>query len=273
MGWGSWSFLAVVFLLAMLGNVLLELIPTGSGGIAPIRVIMRFVASAAPMGIALYSLSLAARRAQAAESREEKRRKEADTERRETIRFRMLNELSATLEATVSRLFPGEAQSNIRANVMLIRNRRLRPVCSWNMRAYPDRELEFQKGQGICGVVWKLVAEGNVNKLWTPRYASIKKMPRSTLKDRYGLTPDQLAKTKHILWILSVPLFSQKDDSLSFIGVLNLDGVNALLKEPGRLTVDNWDNVTGAAKNIVQELERLGTVAEGGEVDPVRPLW
>jgi hypothetical protein len=55
-------------------------------------------------------------------------------------------------------------------------------------------------------------------------------------KNKWHLTDEQVRLTAHILWIVSIPLFTKTPGQHTFLGVLNFDGVHQPLQRPERLS-------------------------------------
>jgi len=142
------------------------------------------------------------------------------------------------LEAAVKRLFEDEDLRNIRANYMVIDKKgdekKLRIFASWNMDLYPDKDIRLYYGQGCAGVAWKRACEEGVREQWLPVVAP----PGGALHKKWGLSEEQAKKTKHVMWVLSVPVFiKNRRGNPQLIGVLNFDGVQNL-KNPGYLEME-----------------------------------
>jgi hypothetical protein len=146
-----------------------------------------------------------------------------------------LAELRRTLVASIPALFLGESGQSIRANVMIASGDVLRMFCSVNMEVSPDVRVSLRKGQGCAGVAWKQAVDGPIGDCWKPVYAPRAQLTPRRLKQKWKLTDEQIERTGHILWVLSIPLFAHLGDSRRFLGVLNYDGVQQELARPQRL--------------------------------------
>jgi hypothetical protein len=151
-----------------------------------------------------------------------------------------LADLRQTLIASIPALFQGESGQSIRANVMMASDDSLRMLCSVNMEVFPDVRVTLRKGQGCAGVAWKQAVDGPIEDCWKPVYAPKAQLTPHRLKKKWKLTEEQIERTGHILWVLSVPLFAHIGDSRKFLGILNYDGVQQELKRPRRLDEEEF---------------------------------
>ncbi|MGA2763491.1 MAG: hypothetical protein ABSG17_09015 [Spirochaetia bacterium] len=149
-------------------------------------------------------------------------------------------DLRQTLVASIPALFEGESGQSIRANVMIVSGDVLRMFCSVNMEVSPDARVTLRKGQGCAGVAWKRAVDGPIGDCWKPVYAPRAQLTPRRLKEKWKLTEDQIERTGHILWVLSIPLFAHLGDSRRFLGVLNYDGVQRQLRRPRRLDEEEF---------------------------------
>jgi hypothetical protein len=76
----------------------------------------------------------------------------------------------------------------------------------------------------------------SMNDCWRPVHATQAQLTRALLRRRWRLTDEQVARTSHILWILSIPLFLKAENVRRFVGILNFDGVHEALMSPQRLS-------------------------------------
>jgi hypothetical protein len=74
-----------------------------------------------------------------------------------------------------------------------------------------------------------------MNECWVPVYAPKAKLKTKSLKAMWNLTDSQVQATRHILWVLSVPIFYRNESEHRFLGILNFDGVGRPLRSPMRL--------------------------------------
>ena len=176
---------------------------------------------------------------------------------RARIRAEGVSQLERLLYSTVDTLFPAEDKTTIRSNVMVVKGNQLAIIAGSNMRLWPDREISFGYGVGCCGFAWKQALEAGIDEVSDPTYA-----PDAQV-GTWGLSPDQSRLTKHVLWVLSIPLFTREGNVREFVGVLNLDGVTKRLKEPGRLELNPLlSTLLSVAEQLakdVRELLSLGT--------------
>jgi hypothetical protein len=206
---------------------------------------LRLALTIASVGLAavpgLYSFLRAEERAQSSE---------ISRERREA-----LDDLEQDLIAAITRLLPKEDLSRIRANVMVVREDRLHILAGANMRLYPDHDLTLGYDQGSAGVAWKRAIEAPMNECWRPLFAPNAQLTPAELRTRWSLDPEQIGRTRHVLWILSIPLFFKSRSGRAFLGILNFDGVNTPLERPGRLQERSfWGTAVTLAERIAEIL-------------------
>jgi len=118
-------------------------------------------------------------------------------------------ELEATLFSCIQNLFVGERLPTIRANVMTAEEDELRMPASANMRVYSDYRVRLKKGQGCAGLAWQRAVDGPVAECAQPVYVPKAQLTTASLRRKWKLTEEQIRLTSHILWILSIPLFSK----------------------------------------------------------------
>ena len=138
------------------------------------------------------------------------------------------------LEAAAKRLFQEEDLKNVRANFMLVEGkgseRKLWIFASWNMDLWPDKDIRLLYGQGCAGVAWKRACEKGVREQWLPVVA-LPGLYGEDLYKKWRLSGEQIEKTRHVSWILSVPVFIKDGNGHpQLIGVLNFDGIQNLSK-------------------------------------------
>jgi hypothetical protein len=143
--------------------------------------------------------------------------------------------LTDMLVSAIQNMFIGETPQTIRANIMLAEGDELHMLASANMDVFPDFKVHLRKGQGCAGLAWKRAVSTAMNDCWRPVLATQAQLTRAQLRRRWNLSDDQVGKTSHILWILSIPLFLNAGSTRSFVGVLNFDGVHKPLNSPHRL--------------------------------------
>jgi len=157
-------------------------------------------------------------------------RSERDRRRREGI-----DVLRGLLRTAIPRLFPEEQPVSIRANIMTVESDHLAILCSVNMELYPDSEIRLAYGQGCAGAAWKRACEAPMSERWVPVLApSARVIPRQ-LRERWGFDENQIKMTRHLMWVLSTPIFHRSAGQSEFIGVLNFDGVGKELRRVSRL--------------------------------------
>ena len=144
--------------------------------------------------------------------------------------------LEDTLASSVQNLFVGERPETIRANVMIVSKEELHMLASVNMLVFPDYKVRLRKGQGCAGVAWQQALDATVSDFWKPVVATSTDLTAGLKKDRWRLTDEQIQLTRHILWIVSIPLFRSSQGQRTFLGVLNFDGVHQPLQHAERLS-------------------------------------
>lgn len=157
-------------------------------------------------------------------------RSERDRRRREG-----LDVLRELLRGAIQRLFPDEQPASIRANVMTVQGDHLSILCSVNMELYPDSEIELAYGQGCAGAAWKRACEAPMSERWVPVLAPSARISPRYLRERWGFDENQVRMTRHLMWVLSTPVFRRSAGESQFIGILNIDGVGKELRKISRL--------------------------------------
>ncbi len=154
--------------------------------------------------------------------------------------------LRRLLPPAISELFPNENLVNVRANVMLARGGRLRMlVFTDNVFLYGDHDLAWDLNQGAAGKAWKRGRDAPPEDMWKPVTTVLQGVRREVLRKEWGLSEEQIERTRHIKWISSVPIIVRSGEGRTCVGVLNFDGVRSPLRQMGRL----------------DEVEYLGTAA------------
>lgn len=213
-------------------------------GSSVLRMTIKAVALAFSAGSGVFSYVRSEQRH--AESSEKQARKES------------IESFEEMLLSAIQNLFVGEMTSTIRANVMLTSGEVLEMLASANMRIFPDYDVRLRKGQGCAGVAWEHAVQGSVDDFWKPLYASQTQLTVPQLKRRWHLSDDQIRLTRHILWILSIPLFRKSEAGRTFIGVLNIDGVHDPLQHPERLAQREFlGRCVAVGERIAEEATRL----------------
>ena len=208
------------------GLVLLEFVPPES---AILRAILRLGASALLAVPPFYSLYRA----------DERANQEAG-----------IGLLRRLLPPAIAELFPNENLASVRANLMLANAEKLTMlVFTDNVYLYGDNDLEWGYGQGVAGKAWKRGTEAPPEDMWKPLTTVLQGVKRETLRNEWGLTDEQIEKTRHVKWISSVPIIVRAGNERRCAGVLNFDGVGTALKNMGRLDEDEYLGITARLAN------------------------
>jgi hypothetical protein len=162
----------------------------------------------------------------------EQRYQEVEIERRKR---EALDELRDYFRAAIVRLFTGEDNNTIRANIMVVNLQELVILCSINMEFCKDFDIHLQYGQGCAGEAWKRATKKPISECWVPVLAPKTNLSQKDLYEKWHFTDDLIEKTKDVLWVISTPIFYHVDSKMQFIGILNFDGVGSNLKNPKRL--------------------------------------
>ena len=162
--------------------------------------------------------------------------------------------LEDTLASSVQNLFVGERPETIRANVMVVSKEELSMLASVNMLVFPDYKVRLRIGQGCAGVAWQQALDATVSDFWKPVVAASTDLTAGLKKVKWRLTEDQILLTRHILWVVSIPLFRKSQGQRTFLGVLNFDGVHRALKHPERLSQSDFMGQCAAIGERVAEL-------------------
>lgn len=165
-----------------------------------------------------------------------------------------MGRLEDTLASSVQNLFVGERPETIRANVMIASREELHMLASVNMLVFPDYKVRLRKGQGCAGVAWQQALDATVSDFWKPVVATSMDLTTGLKKDKWKLTEDQVLVTRHILWIVSIPLFRRSQGQRTFLGVLNFDGVHRPLEHPERLSQSDFMGQCAAIGERVAEV-------------------
>ena len=118
---------------------------------------------------------------------------------------------------------------------MVVEHEELTMLASANMEVFPDYQLRLRRGQGCAGTAWERAVAASTYNFWRPVQATQTQLTKALLRRRWKLTEEQISRTAHILWILSIPLFFRVGSRREFAGVLNFDGVHEPLRSPHRL--------------------------------------
>jgi hypothetical protein len=119
---------------------------------------------------------------------------------------------------------------------MIASKEELHMLASVNMLVFQDYKVRLRRGQGCAGVAWQQALDATVSDFWKPVVATSTDLTTGLKKDRWRLTDDQIQLTRHILWIVSIPLFQSSQGQRTFLGVLNFDGVHQPLQHAERLS-------------------------------------
>jgi len=234
--------------LGILSAVALESVPD-SGTTANVRGGLRLIATLAAAVPGLYGLLRAEVRAE----RATRQAQDAEAESKWNLAY---NTVKSALIAAIPYLYPKEDPGNIRANIMVEDEGVLSPyVFTDLMRLDGDSNLGWKKGEGCCGAAWQQALVPPVGDQWRPVIAPTIKP--STARRRWGLTPEQLRQTRHVKWVVSVPMFYAETGASTFAGILNFHGV-AALRKPGRLDDNDFLGTsarlaTSLAQMLVEE--------------------
>jgi hypothetical protein len=124
-------------------------------------------------------------------------------ERREAMAL-----LEATLTSSIQNLFVGELPHTIRANLMVVSGNELEMLAGSNMLVFPDFKVRLRLGQGCAGAAWEQAEDSTISDFWRPVVATKTDLTPKRQKDKWHLTEEQVRLTSHILWIVSIPLFT-----------------------------------------------------------------
>jgi len=164
--------------------------------------------------------------------RAEERYKKSEKERRKR---EALDKMRDLLRAAIVKIFEGEDPETIRANIMIEDGGELTILCSINMEFNHDYNIRLAYGHGCAGMAWKRACEAPMSERWVPVLAPKTQLSTKRLRDEWHLTDEQIGITRHVLWILSVPIFQLAGSETKFLGVLSFDGVRKPLKDVHRL--------------------------------------
>lgn len=125
--------------------------------------------------------------------------------------------LERHLETSAKDVFGENNLGGVRANIMLVRRRRLKMICSWNIMSPREKEMKWKRGQGCAGQAWQNAVDRPVAEMWKPTVApNLADADLST----WGLDGERQDVTNAIRWIVSTPMF---EGSGKVIGILNYD--------------------------------------------------
>jgi hypothetical protein len=183
-------------------------------------------------------------------------------EKREAIAL-----LEATLASSIHNLFVGELVPTIRANLMVVSDNELQMLAGANMLVFPDFKVRLRLGQGCAGAAWQQAIGSTISDFWRPVVAKSTDLTPRRQKDRWHLTDEQVRLTGHILWIVSIPLFTKSQGQRTFLGVLNFDGVHQQLRHPDRLSQPDFLGQCAAVGERVAEVVSSQEAALLGQID------
>jgi hypothetical protein len=230
--------------LGILSAVALESLPD-SATTANVRGLLRLLATLAAAVPGLYGLLRAEGRAESAA----RQAQEAEAESKWNLAY---NTVKSALIAAIPYLFPKEDPGNIRANIMVEDEGLLSPyVFTDLMRLDGDSNVAWRKGEGCCGAAWQQALVPPIGDQWRPVIAPTIKA--NTARTRWGLTSDQLRQTRHVKWVVSVPMFYAETGVSTFVGILNFHGI-AALRNSGRLDENDF---LGTAARLATSLAQM----------------
>ena len=190
--------------------------------------VLKLLTSVAAVFPPLYSFVRAETRARDSEAKF----KLAEIQRRQRETIDQLRDL---LRAAILKLFVGENLQTIRANIMVVADKRLRILCSINMEFSNDHSIEFDYGQGCAGTAWERAEEATMRERWVPLVAPRANLTPKRLKGIWRLSDAQIRQTAGVLWVVSTPIFRHNSSVTQVLGVLNFDGVGAPLRRSARI--------------------------------------
>jgi len=203
------------------------------------------------VGIKALALLLSAGSGVYSYMRSEQRHRESShkQEKREAIAL-----LEATLASSIQNLFVGELLQTIRANLMVVSHNELQMLAGANMLVFPDFKVRLRLGQGCAGTAWQRAIDSTISDFWRPVVATSNDLTARRQKDKWHLTDEQIRLTGHILWIVSIPLFTKSPGQRTFLGVLNFDGVHQQLRHADRLSQPDFLGQCAAVGERVAEV-------------------
>ena len=176
--------------------------------------------------------------------------------------------LEATLVSSIQNLFVGELPQTIRANLMVVSGNELQMLAGSNMLVFPDFRVRLRLGQGCAGAAWEQAEGSSISDFWRPVVATSTDLTTRRQRDMWHLTEEQVRLTAHILWIVSIPLFTRSHGQLTFLGVLNFDGVHQQLRHADRLSRPDFLGQCAAVGERVAEVVSTSGSPLFGEIDP-----
>ena len=148
-----------------------------------------------------------------------------------------------------------------RANIMLIENRDGTDVLAIKyhvgMNGSADIDCSWEKREGCCGGAW---ANGETKFLDLSVYSKEEER-NNALRNNLGIRAQNIACTKDVMCILSVPIFDARDSN-KIIGVLNCDSKLAAEKS-GLQNDEKAKSLLSLGKVISQILSIYSIVKEG----------
>jgi hypothetical protein len=207
-------------------------------------------------GIKAFTLLLSAGSGVYSYVRSERRHSESSQrqERREAMAL-----LEATLASSIQNLFVGELPQTIRSNLMVVSGHELQMLAGSNMLVFPDFKVRLRIGQGCAGAAWEQAEGSSISDFWRPVVATSTDLTTRRQRDTWHLTEEQVRLTAHILWIVSIPLFTRLHGQLTFLGVLNFDGVHQQLRHADRLSQPDFlGQCASVGERVAEVVSNLG---------------
>jgi hypothetical protein len=248
-----YTWLVCVAALGILASVALEFLPCESAS-RFLRATLRFIAVLVAAVPALYSLHRSEQRA----AKADENRLIAEEER---TRAEAASAIQRLLVAAITILFRDEAPEAIRSNFMLADQGYLTVLIGTDtVKLYGDDRLKWAIDQGCCGAAWAQAVTASPMDDWKPVIAPSVSPARAAT---WNMTREQVRGTPHILWVVSIPVFhkSASGETRTFLGVLNFDGVQRPLKNPGRIEEHSF---IGECATFAETIGRC--VVDGGFV-------
>ena len=168
-------------------------------------------------------------------------------------------QLEITLTSSIQNLFIGEVLHTIRANLMVVSGSELKMLAGSNMLVFPDFKVRLHKGQGCAGAAWKQAEGSTISDFWRPVVATSTDLTPKRQKEKWHLTEEQVRLTAHLLWIVSIPLFTRSHGQFAFLGILNFDGVHRQLRHVDRLSQPDFlGQCASVGERVAEVVSNLG---------------
>jgi len=172
-----------------------------------------------------------------------------------------VNECSEWLRRVIPALFPDEELGRVRANISMPREDELEAVIRHDVDAQRGRGLRWKRGCGASGAAWlDAVSTDEPAERRKPIVFRREATTIADMKRRWHLTREQLELTKHIIWVVSVPIFAEPKDASGFIGVLSFDGLRRLRNEDLLESQDFHEEAVTWAEAATVQLRKVGLV-------------